>query len=127
MLSMLTVLVAGTLANADIRPMLREQGFEGPLNGRETITYVGHIRQGRDDYQIYSYHGVFRAAAVDHGVNRLIIMRNGSTFFGQYYIPMPSRCEIRGQTVECNTTYPGLVVRFTGSGPPSQIWLDGEV
>src|SRR4051812_432937 len=118
MLALSTILIAGAVANADIRPVLREQGFEGPLNGRETITYAGNIRQGRDDYQVYTYHGVFRAAVVDHGVNRLIIMRNASTFFGQYYIPLPTRCKVRRQTVVCDTAYPGRVVRFTGSGPP---------
>lgn len=34
MLALLTMLVAMSVGNADIRPLLREQGFEGPINGR---------------------------------------------------------------------------------------------
>ena len=129
MLSLLTTLIAGSLANADIRPLLRDQGFSGPLNGREEITYAGHIPQGRNDYQIYTYRGVFRAAAVDHGVNRIIVMLNGSTFLGEYAIPLPTECIVRDQRVACVTEAPRCpgVIEFTKRGPPAEIWFDCEV
>lgn len=126
MSALLALLAAGSVANADIRPLLREQGFDAPLNGRETIAYAGHIQQGRNDYGIYVYRGVFRAAAVDHGVNRLIVILNGSRFLGQYAIPMPTECAVRRQKVICDTESPG-VITFTRQGPPSEIWFDGEV
>lgn len=109
------MLVAGSVVTADIRPLLREQGFDGPLNGREEIAYVGHIEQGRNDYRIYVYRGAFRAAAVDHGVNRLIVVLNGSIFLGQYAIAMPTDCRVRGTQVICNTESPECpgVVEFT--------------
>lgn len=120
------VLAAGSAASADIRPMLREQGFEGPLNGREEIAYAGHIVQGPNDYQIYVYRGAARAAAVDHGVNGVIVILNHSIFLGQYAIPMPAECRVRGQRVICNTESPG-VIEFTRRGPPREIWFDGEI
>ena len=123
MLVLLTTLAASFAANADIRPLLQHQGFYAPINGRETIKYVGHIRQGRNDYQVYTYHGVFRAAVVDHGVSDLIIMVNGSTLVGSYKIAMPTDCKVRGQKVVCNAG----VVQFTKRGPPREIWFDGEV
>jgi hypothetical protein len=124
-----TMSVAGSARNADIRPIIRQQGFYGPLNGREQIKYVGHIVQGSNDYRLYAYHGVFRAAAVDHGVNRLIVILNGSTFLGSYHISLPTDCKISGRRVICQTedpSYPG-VVEFTKRGPPYEIWFDGEV
>jgi len=126
MSALLALLVAGSVANADIRPLLREHGFDGPLNGRETITYAGHIQQGRNDYRIYVYRGVFRAANVDHGVNRLIVILNGSRFLGQYAISMPTDCTVRGPRVICDTESPG-VVAFTRQGPPAEVWFDGEI
>ena len=122
MLALLTMLAAASVANANIRPLLRQQGFEAPINGRETIRYVGHVRQGRKDYQLYTYHGVFRAAAVDHGVNALIVMLNGSTFVGDYRVAMPAKCKVRGPKLICNSG----VVEFTRRGPPREIWFDGE-
>jgi hypothetical protein len=129
MLTLLATLVASSVATADIRPLLRQQGFEAPINGREQISYIGHIPQGRNDYQIYLYHGVFRAAAVDHGVNRMIVMLNGSIFFGEYVIDLPRDYKVRGQKVICNTGNPGFpgIITFTKRGPPKEIWFDGEI
>lgn len=129
MSALLTLLVASSVASADIRPLLREQGFEGSINGREEITYAGHIRQGRNDYQIYVVRGVFRTAVVDHGVNRIIVILNGSIFLGQYGIGMPTECQVRGQRVVCNTEDPRCpgVIGFTKRGPPAEIWFDCEV
>jgi hypothetical protein len=121
-----TILAASSLAQTDIRPLLLEQGFAGPINGREKIEYVGQISQGRNDYQIYVYRGVFRAAAVDHGVNRVIVMLNGSIFLGQYNIPTPTDCKVQGRKVICDSESPG-VIEFTDRGPPAEIWFDGEV
>jgi hypothetical protein len=121
--------IASSATNADIRPMLREQGFYGPLNGREQIKYVGHITQDSNDYQIYAYHGVFRAAVVDHGVNDLLVIMNESTLLGWYHTSLSTDCKIRGQKVICETedpNYPGVVV-FTKRGPPYEIWFDGDV
>jgi hypothetical protein len=128
MLTLFTMLIAGSVANTDIRPLLREQGFYSPLNGRERIDYVGHIRQGRNDYRIYVYGGVFRPhpQGVGHGINRILVILNGSVFLGQYAIPLPSQCQVRGQRVICNTAGPS-VITFTRRGPPSEIWFDGEV
>jgi hypothetical protein len=126
MSALLALLAAGSVANADVRPLLREQGFDGPLNGRETIAYVGHVAQGRNDYQIYVYRGVFRAADVDHGVNRLIVILDDSIFEGQYAIPMPADCTVRGQRVICDTESPG-VIAFTRRGPPRETWFDGRL
>lgn len=127
MLGLITLLMAGSAATADIRPLLRQQGFTHPLNGRETIKYAGHIQQGRNDYQIYTYQGVFRAAVVDHGINALIVIRNGSIFFGEYPIAMPTECKVRQRKVVCETDYPGRVIEFTERGPPDKIWFDGEI
>lgn len=127
MLALLTMLAAASVADTDIRPLLREQGFYRPLDGRKTINYAGHIRQGRNDYQIYTYHGVFRAAVVDHGVSSVIVMLNGSNFLGDYKIALPVRCKVHGQKVICNPGGPGHVIQFTKRGPPRQIWFDGEV
>jgi hypothetical protein len=126
MLALSTMLVAASAANADIRPLLRHQGFDAPLNGRETIKYVGHIRQSRNDYQVYLYHGVFlpHSGGVDHGLNRLIVVLNGSTFVGAYDTSMPAKCRVRGQKVICNTEHPS-VVEFTKRGPPDKILFDG--
>ena len=129
MLALLRTLVASSVATADIRPLLRQQGFEGPINGREQISYVGPIPQGRNDYQIYLYHGVFRAAVVDHGVNRMIVILNGSIFLREYVINLPRDCKVRGQKVICDTDHPRVpgVIAFTKRGPPKEIWFDGEI
>lgn len=127
MLSVFALLVAASAATADIRPILLEQGFDSPLNGRETITYSGHIRQGRNDYHVYTYAGVHRAAAVDHGVNRIIVILNGSTYLGSYHVGWPTKCEVRGELVICDAKSPGRVIQFTDRGPPRQIWFDGEI
>jgi len=127
MLALLAMVVAASAAHADIRPVLRQQGFGHPLNRPETITYAGHVRQGKSDYQIYSYHGVFRAANTDHGFNALIVILNGSTFLGEYDIDDPETCHARGQEIVCKADYPGRVIRFTKHGPPYEIWIDGDV
>lgn len=125
MLTLLAILAASSVAHADIRPLLRQQGFDGPLNGRETVKYVGRIRQGRNDYQIYLYRGIFRPVpeGVDHGVNRLIVMLNGSIFFGAYNSSMPTSCNVRGRKIVCGRG----TIAFTKHGPPHQIMFDGAV
>ena len=124
MLALFTMLAATSAANVDIRPLLRHQGFYGPINGQETIKYVGHIQQGRKDYQIYLYNGAFRAAAVYHGVNRLIVILNGSIYVGAYDSSDASHCKARGQQVICNTQDTG-VIEFTKHGPPREVQFDG--
>ena len=119
----MTMLATASLAHADIRPLLRNQGFDHPLNGRETIKYVGHIAQGRNDFQIYTYDGVFRAAVVDHGVSRLIVILNGSVFVGEYTSSLPTRCKVRGQEVVCDAG----VIAFTPRGPPREAFFDGDI
>jgi hypothetical protein len=102
--------------------MLREQGFPGPLNGREAIQYVGHIQQDRINYKVYLYRGIFKAATVDHGANWLIVIKDGATYLGGYHIPMPSRCKIEGQKAICSDG----TLEFTKSGPPAKILFGGE-
>jgi hypothetical protein len=128
LLALPILLIAASTANVDIRPLLVDEGFEAPINGREQIKYAGHIRQGRNDYRIYVYRGVHRAAVVDHGVNRIIVIRNGVTFLGEYFITMPTQCVVRRQTVFCGTEngYPNMI-RFTKNGPPAEVWFGGEV
>lgn len=119
-----TMLMAASLAQQDIRPLLREQGFEGPINGREKIQYVGHVRQGRSDYRIYLYRGLIPENL--RGVNRLIVILNGTTLVGAYDSSTASKCVVRGSSVICDTDAPG-VVPFTKRGPPYEIWFDGYV
>ena len=128
MLGVTTLLMASSLANADIRPLLRQQGFNAPINGRETIRYVGRIPQGRNDYQIYLYHGVFppHPGGVDHGINRLIVILNGRTLVGAYNAAMPSNCRVRGTKLNCNIDGRPSVVAFTKRGPPYEILFDGQ-
>ena len=116
MLGVMTLLTASSVGMADIRPLLRQQGFDAPINGRETIRYVGHIPQGRNDYQIYLYRGVFRphAGDVDHGVNRLVVILNGRTLVGTYNSSMPTKCRVRGRRVICNTEGRPSVIEFSG-------------
>jgi hypothetical protein len=113
--------------HGDIRPLLRSQGFYAPINGQETIKYAGHIAQGRNDYEIYLFNGAFRAADVYHGVNRLIVIMNGSIFVGAYDSSSASDCKVRGQKVICRTDYPPSVIDFTKRGPPYEIVFDGEI
>ena len=127
MISLLAILAASSVANADIRTLLREQGFNGLVNGRETIRFAGNVRQGRNDYKIYTYHGVFKAAVVDHGVNWIIVVLNGSVVLGGYQIPMPTRCRVHRDRVFCDAKSLGRVIHFTKRGPRRQIWFDGEV
>ena len=129
MLGVMTLLTASSVGMADIRPLLRQQGFDAPINGRETIRYVGHIPQGRNDYQIYLYRGVFRphAGDVDHGVNRLVVILNGRTLVGTYNSSMPTKCRVRGRRVICNTEGRPSVIEFTERGPPYEILFDGHV
>lgn len=115
------------LQRRDIRPILRSQGFYAPINGEETIKYVGHIAQGRKDYEIYLYNGAFRAADVEHGVNRLIVLLNGSILVGTYDSSSASRCKVRGRKVICVTDYPPSEIEFTKRGPPYEIVFDGEI
>lgn len=122
MVGLLIMLAAALGPSTDIRLLLHNQGFTGPINGRESINYVGHIRQGRDDYQVYAYSGLVRAAVIDHGVNRLIVMRNGDTLIGSYDASVRLACSVRGASVVCNAG----VVEFTRSGPPLKVMFDGE-
>ena len=78
------------LQHRDIRPILRNQGFYAPINGEETIKYVGDIAQGRKNYEIYLYNGAFRAADVEHGVNRLIVLLNGSILVALMTLRVPA-------------------------------------
>jgi hypothetical protein len=126
-LALVTMIASASASTADIRPLLREQGFIRPINGRETIKYAGHIKQGGHDYQIYVYRGLFRAAVVDHGSNDIIVIRDGSTYLGEYHVAMPTRCKVRGRKVVCDAHSPGRVIKFTRQGPPRQIWFDGAV
>lgn len=126
MLRLLTILTAVAASHADIRSILHAQGYGGWLNGRETIVYAGQIREGRNSYQIFVYRGLFRAAVVDHGVNELFVVKNGTKVLGRYHIPMPTSCRVKLQSVICKTESPG-VIRFTKRGPPKTIWFDGEI
>jgi hypothetical protein len=127
MLPLLTMLAAGSVASTDIRPLLRQQGFAGPINGSEVIKYVGQIDQGRKHYRVYFYRGSFRPvpAGVMHGVNRVIVIE-GSTFVGSYDASLATDCTVRGHKVICNTASPG-VIDFTEGGPPPRILFDGAV
>ena len=126
MLALSALLISASAADADIRPILRQQGFYAPINGRETIRYAGHIRQGQNDYQIYVYRGRWRAAVIDHGGNRLIVIMNSTTLVGFYDASTATRCKVRGQKVVCNSEFPG-VVEFTRHGPPYEVLFDGYV
>ena len=126
LLSLLTLLTAGSVGGGDIRPILREQGFGAPLQGREQISYAGRIHQGRNNFRIYVYSGIHRAAAVDHGVNRIVVILNHSTYLGSYAIPWPTDCKVRDQSVVCDTEERGII-EFTRRGPTVEVWFDGEV
>src|SRR3954471_9690038 len=112
MLALFALLFSASTTIADIRSLLREQGFAGPINGRETIIYVGKISEGRNDYQIYLYRGVFRAAVVDHGVNRLIVVRD-KALIGAYDTGMLTKCRVRSERVLCDNG----TVKFGRRGP----------
>lgn len=126
---MFALLAMLSAASGNIGPLLQGQGFVGPINGREKIEYVGHIAQGRNDYRIYVYRGVFRAAVVDHGVNKIIVILNRTAFLGDYSIPWPTHCKLRGKKVICKARDPAFpaVIEFTKHGPPRRVWFDGEV
>ena len=113
----------------DIRPILRSQGFYAPINGEETIKYVGHVSQGRKDYEIYLYNGAFRAADVEHGVNRLIVIMDRSILVGSYDSSSARQCKVRAHKVICVTDDPkySSVIEFTKRGPPYEVVFDGEV
>jgi hypothetical protein len=58
----------------------------------------------------------------------MIVILNGSTYFGNYMISLPHDCKVRRHEVICNTNdrrYPGIVA-FTKQGPPRKVWFDGE-
>ena len=122
MIESFALLVAASVSTADIRPLLREQSFAGSLNGRETIQFVGQMGHGESGYEIYTYRGVHRAAAIDHGVNRLIVIRNRHTLVGTYAGSLPLDCKVRWMTVRCNAGN----IEFTDKGPPRRAYFDGE-
>ncbi|VVT12736.1 hypothetical protein [Erythrobacter sp. EC-HK427] len=115
-------------AGSDVRDFLAEQGFSGPLNGREQIYEAGVVQAGTDAYNIYTFRGVHQPVpgGVDHGVNKILVLRNGNEFLGQYSVSMPSACQVSGRLVECSTGSPPSTFEFTADGPPAEIWFDGE-
>jgi hypothetical protein len=125
MLALLPLLAAGSLANADLLPLLRKGDFQGPINGRETIRYVGHIRQNQNDYQIYVFEGLIKASEVDHGVNWLMVMKNNSFYLGGYHIPMPTTCKVQVRKIICKGEDGGSI-DFTKAGPPHKVLFAGE-
>ncbi len=82
-----------------------------------------------NSYQIYSYFGrhLPHPGGVDHGVSKIIVIQNETTFLGQYHITGPVECWVSDQAVECATSWPGNLIQFNDDGPPEEIWLDGEV
>lgn len=113
-------------ANADIRPLLRSQGFEWTLEKADSrIEYVGDIGQGRRTYNIYLYNGVNRENS--HGINFLVVILNRTTYLGVYDSLSAQDCRVERQMVVCKTEFPGRKIRFTKNGPPFKAWIDGAV
>ena len=122
----LSLLWAASHPPADIRPILRTQGFPAPLDREHsTINLIGNIKQGSRIYSVYFYEGWFGQA--HRGINRILVILDRRTFLGDYATTAARDCRIHGQAVVCKTDYPGNRIQFTKNGPPREIWLDGEI
>jgi len=93
---LLQILLTGVLAvtgpNADIRPLLRAQGFEWTLEKADSnIEHVGYIKQRRRTYSIYLYNGTNRENL--HGINFFIIILNRNHVSRCLRLPICSRLQ----------------------------------
>jgi hypothetical protein len=127
MIQSLLAALALTGAAQDIRPLLRAQHFYWTLKRADTeIKYVGDIKQRRLTYSIYLYSGINRESL--HGINRLIVISNHSTYLGTYDSSLTYRCKTKGQSIICdNDSGYGRIVKFTKSGPPLLTNIDGAL
>ena len=125
---MLSVSIALALSSVerDIRPLLHSQGFEWTLEKADAeIEYIGDIQQGRRTYRIYLYNAVNRESL--HGINRFIIFLNKTIYLGVYDSGSAHDCRVEKQAVVCEVDYPGRRIQFTRNGPPLRLWLDGDI
>lgn len=103
-------------------------GFSGPLIcSAEDATFepVGNIGSGR--YAIYDYRYRFRAAAVTHGGQRIVIFK-GRDYVGQYVLSPPPFADLAVNGADVIVTggaNPGRWVLDFSEGPPHQAFIDG--
>jgi hypothetical protein len=123
---MLLVSIALALSGVerDIRPLLHAQGFEWTLAKADTdIDYIGDIRKGRQTYSIYLYNGVNRESG--HGLNFFVFIMNRTAFLGVHEAGSAHDCQIDSDALVCKADYPGRRIQFTKNGPPLMLWFDG--
>jgi hypothetical protein len=111
---------------AGLRKTLVAQGFEPVFCSKKDASFVLVGRTAGSGFSIYDYRYAFRAAAVMHGGQRLVVMR-GSKYVGQYSLLPLVTVSVRGKYVVLKGDDDREPVKLDFSRrPPAKILVNGE-
>ncbi|KND47052.1 MAG: hypothetical protein AB199_01315 [Parcubacteria bacterium C7867-004] len=112
----------------DIKEILSSQGATFPVDTGVTYESLGTVHLGSVSYDgiYYSWSDPHPVGQAVHGSQRLIILKGGTEYLGNYSID--SRPEgITDQRIVFNLpASEGNEIIFTEAGPPKTVLLDGE-
>jgi hypothetical protein len=111
---------------AGLRKTLVEQGFQPVFCSKKDTPFVLVGRTAGSGFSIYDYRYTFRAAAVTHGGQRLVVMR-GRKYVGQYPLLPLVTVAVRGKYVVLKGDDDQEPVKLDFSRkPPDKILVNGE-
>lgn len=118
------------ISRLELVDILRRDGFSLDLEVQDEFKRLGEISVGKSCFVIFLYTSEYRSSPRTniHVTARLLVLHDYK-YLGMYQLDnenMPTR--IRGNRVE----FPGMekdrnVVIFSEIGPPSEVWLNGEM
>jgi hypothetical protein len=117
------------MSRFELVEILQHDGFSLELLPQDEFKRLGEVSVGKSCFVIFLFTTEFRSAPSTNprGAALLLVLRDWK-YLGSYHLDnenMPTR--IRGNRVE----FPGMTkdrnfVPFPASGPPREVWLNGE-
>jgi hypothetical protein len=108
--------------------LLKQAGHLGKFKCDGTsFRFLGRIESAADNYLVYDFRFLFKAAAADHGGQRLIIFDRNGRYLGQYAFYSRPLADIAVEGSSVRLTVPGETRAIDFSpGPPPSIYFDGD-
>lgn len=109
--------------------ILTSQGFTSSTDAGTQLTYIGRICGGSACFEVYYYdHTNIHPVQIGHGIQKLIILKNGTTYVGSYLIDVDDGVpSASGTAVQFKLPAGrGNLIPFGKNGPPLSAWINGS-
>ena len=116
------------IRTAHLTSILESQNFTSSIDSGTKFLYLGKIREGKTCFQLYYYsHTNIHPVQIAHGLQKLIVIRNGETYVGSYPLdvddPVPTIS--RKNVLFDLPVTSGNEIPFGTDGPPMSVRING--